>query len=80
MLQGSILYKRNHEGVYLRFVGKEEATQVLKEFHDKFGIDCRYGPSTAHQILWAKYYWLTVFKDAHNHVQTCHVCQTAATR
>lgn len=80
MLRGSILYKKNHEGVYLRCLGKEEAERVLREFHDKFRTGHGSGSSTAHQILRAGYYWPTVFKDSHGHVHSCHTCQTTATK
>lgn len=51
MLQGSILYKKNHEVIYLRCLGKKEVDQVLKEFYDKFGMGHGSGSSTVHQIL-----------------------------
>lgn len=80
MLKGVILYKKNHEGVYLRCLGKHEAERVMEEFHDRYGTHHGFAPSTENQILRVVYYWPTLFKDAHNHVKTFHVCQTIAAR
>lgn len=80
MLKGAILYKKNHEGIYLHCLRKEEATWVMTKFHDKYGIDHGSGLATANQILRVGYYWPTLFKDAHNHVRTYHVCQTVASK
>jgi len=80
MIKGSVLYKKNHEGIYLRCLDKSEVDQVLISFHDRFGIGHGWAHSTANQILWAGYYWPTLFEDAHSHVRTCHICQTAAHR
>lgn len=80
MLQGSILYRRNHEGIYLRCVGKEEAKQIIEHFHSKFGTRHGANLATAHQILRAGYYWPTLFKDTFNHIKTCHTCQVTAFR
>lgn len=80
MMKGVVLYKENHEGVYLCCLGREEATRVMVEFHDKNGTGHGSAPSTANQILRVGCYWPTLVKDAHNHVRTCHVCQTAASR
>lgn len=80
MLQGSVLYRRNYEGIYLRCVGKDEAKQIIEHFHSKFGTGHGANLATAHQILRAGYYWPTLFKDTFNHIRTCHTCQVAAFR
>ncbi|XP_059074946.1 uncharacterized protein LOC131874979 [Cryptomeria japonica] len=80
MLQGSILYRRNHEGIYLRCVGKEEAKQIIEHFHSKFGTRHGANLAIAHQILRAGYYWPTLFKDTFDHVKTCHTCQVTTFR
>lgn len=80
MLQGSILYRRNHEGIYLRCVGHDEAKRIIEHFHSKFGIGHRGSQVIALQIPRAGYYWPTVFKDAYEHVKTCHICQVAPIR
>ena len=38
MLHDRKLYKRNYEGIYLKFLGLEEAKEVLEQFHDKYGV------------------------------------------
>ena len=80
MLQGAVLYKQNHEGIYLRCVGKDEARNILEHFHDKWGTVHGSGLATTHWILRAGYYWPTLFKDTHEHVKTCHICQMSAKR
>lgn len=78
MLQGAMLYRRNHEGFFLRCLGKEEAKQTIEHFHSRFRTGHRGALATAHQILMAGYYWPTVFKDAFDHVKTCHTYQITA--
>lgn len=80
MLQGAVLYRRNHEGVFLRCLGKEEAKQIMEHFHSRFGTGHGGALATAHQVLMAEYYWPTVLKDVYDHVKTCHTCQITAAR
>lgn len=79
MLQGAVLYKKNHDGIYLRCVEKEEAKQILEQFHRKYGTSHRSSLFMANQISRVGYYWPTLFKDAYKHVKTYHTCQVAAT-
>lgn len=74
MLKGFVLYKRNHEGIYLSFLGKQEAERVMTEFHDRYGTGHGSAHSTANKILRVGYYWPKLFKDTHSHVKTFHVC------
>ena len=32
------LYKKNYEGIYLKFLGHKEAREVLEQYHDKCDI------------------------------------------
>ena len=36
--------------------------------------------TTTHKILRAGYYWPTLFKDAHDHVRKCDICQRCGGR
>jgi hypothetical protein len=57
------LFWKNHEGILLNCLIKEEADKVLKEFH---AGDCGghlYWKSTADKILRAGFYWPTLFAD-----------------
>lgn len=80
MLQGSILHRRNHEGIYLRCVGNDEAKRIMEHFHSKFGIGHGGSQATTYHILRAGYYWPFIFKDAYEHVKTYHTCQVTTTR
>ena len=80
MLEGFVLYRKNHDGVYLRCVGKEETRYIIENFHSKYGTSHGSGLAMAHQISRAGYYWPTLFKDTYEHVKTCHKCQIAGTR
>lgn len=56
MLKGVVLYKKNHEGIYLRCLGKQEAEKVINEFHKRYGTGHGSAITTANQILRAGYY------------------------
>jgi len=69
------LFWKNHEGILLNCLIKEEADKVLKEFH---AGDCGgnlYWKSIANKILRAGFYWPTLFADVKKFVTTCHKCQ-----
>jgi len=76
----NVLFILNYDFVLLRCLEKSEAERVLQELHDgpvgrHFG-----GDTTAHKILHVGYYWPTLFKDAHEYVRKCKICQTTAGR
>jgi len=74
-LADSILYKKNHDGIWLRCLEKDDANHVLKEMHNG-PASGQYGRETiAHKILRAGYYWPTVFRDSHAYARKCKVCQ-----
>eukprot|EP00253_Pinus_taeda_P036090 PITA_36090 len=54
--------------------------QMYEELHDRPAGGHYAGDATAHKILHAGYYWPTLFKDAHNYVRKCQICQTTARR
>ena len=69
------LFWKNHEGILLNCLLKEEADKVLKEFH---AGDCGghlYWKATADNILRSGFYWPTLFTDVKKFVTACHKCQ-----
>eukprot|EP00253_Pinus_taeda_P025357 PITA_25357 len=54
--------------------------QMYEELHDGPAGGHYARDATAHKILRAGYYWPTLFKDSHNYVRKCQVCQTVAGR
>jgi len=76
ILNGEILYKRNHDMVLLRCVDTKEAELILKEVHEgTFGTYMN-GHSMARKILRAG--WLTIENDCCIHVRKCLKCQKYA--
>ena len=70
----------NYDSVILRCLEKSEAKKVLQELHDGPAGRHYVGDTTAHKILRTGYYWLTLFKDAHNYVRKCQIFQTIVER
>lgn len=62
MLQGSVLYRKNHEGIYLQCVGYDEAKRIIENFHSKFGTGHGGSQATTFQILREGYYWPTIIR------------------
>jgi len=78
VLNGDVLYKRNHDLVLLKCVDAKEAELILKEVHERtFGTHMN-GHSMARKILRAGYFWMTMENDCCIHVRKCHKCQIYA--
>jgi len=78
VLNGDVLYKRNHDMMLLRCVDAKEAKLILKEVHEgTFGTHMN-GHSMARKILRAGYFWLTMETDCCIQVRKCHKCQAYA--
>jgi hypothetical protein len=75
-----VLFRRNYDSILLRCLEKTEAQKVLQELHDGPAGGHFGGDTTAHKIIHAGYYWPTLFKDAHDYVRKCKICQTASGR
>ena len=69
------LFWKNHEGILLNCLIKEEADKVLKEFHAWDYGGHVYWKSTTDKILRAGFYWPTLFVDVKKFVTACHKCQ-----
>jgi len=78
LLNGDVLYKRNHDMVLLRCVDAKEAELILKEIHEgAFGTHMN-GHAMAKKIMRGGYFWLTMENDCCIHVRKCHKCQVYA--
>ena len=53
----------------------EDAKKVVTELHDGPAGGHFSGDTTTHKILWAGYYWPTLFRDARAHVRKCDTFQ-----
>ena len=71
VIDGALLWK-NHEGVLLNCLIKDETDKVLKEFHAGDYGGHLYWKSTADKILRAGFYWPTLFADVKKFVVSCH--------
>ena len=56
MLHDKKLYKRNYEGIYLKFLGHEEQKNFLEHSHDKYGTGHGLVEATTHMILRSSYF------------------------
>lgn len=68
------LFWKNHEGILLNSLLKEESNKILHEFHVG---DCErhiYWKTTADKILRASFYWPTLFSDVKKSITSCHKC------
>ena len=79
-LINDVLFRKNFDGVLMRCLEKDEAEKVLFELHageagGNFG-----GDTNSHKVLRARYYWPTLFKDAHTLCPKCIICQNDAVR
>ena len=70
-----MLFHRNYDGVFLRFLEKPEAGNLLFEMHARPAGGHFLGETTAHKVLRASYYWPTLFKYAHIFVRKCEAYQ-----
>ena len=69
------LFWRDHSGILLNCLLKEEVDKILEEFH---AGDCGghlYWKTTTNKILRASFYWHTLFADVKKYVTSCHKCQ-----
>ena len=79
-LVNDVLFRIHYDSVLLRCLEKVEVEKVLQELHDGPAGGHYAGDATSYKILRVGYYWPTLFKDSHNYVRKCQVCQTAAGR
>ena len=75
-----VLFRKNYDGVFLRYLEQEDANKVVAELHDGPAGGHFSRDTIAHKILRAGYYWPTLFKDAHAHVRKCDACHRCVGR
>ena len=69
-----VLYKRGFSFPYLRCLGLEEADYVMREVHEGICGNHSGSRSLVHKLIRARYYWLTMQKDAQAYVKACDKC------
>lgn len=75
VIVGDTLYHRGIDTVLRRCLTLEEVEKVLNECHSGACGGHQYGYATAQKILWARYFWPTMFKDCITAVRSYHACQ-----
>ena len=70
-----VLYKRGFSCPYLRCLGPKEANYVMREVHKGICRNHSGSRSLVHKLIRARYYWLTMQKDAQAYVKACDKCQ-----
>jgi hypothetical protein len=73
-----ILLRKKYDSILLKCLEKLEANKVLSELHDGPAGGHFGGDTTAHKIFHVRYYWPTIFKDAHAYARKCKICQNSA--
>ena len=69
-----VLYRQGVDGVLRQAIDAEEASKVVKQYHDGFCGGHYAADYTAKKILHAGYYWPNLFKDVALHCKTCEFC------
>lgn len=69
------LFWRNHEGILLNYLLKEESDKVLQDFHAGGCEGHLYWKTTLDKILRSSFCWPTLFFDVKKFVTSCHKCQ-----
>ena len=69
------LFKIGADNLLRRCVTSREAQSILWHCHNSPYGGHFNGERTATKILQSGFYWPTLFKDAHMHVQHCDKCQ-----
>ena len=65
----NVLFRKNYDAILLRCLEKPDAEKVMQELHDGPAGGHFGGNTTSHKILYAGYYWPTLFKDAHEYAR-----------
>nr|XP_009777510.1 PREDICTED: uncharacterized protein LOC104227078 [Nicotiana sylvestris] len=69
------LYRRSFEGVLLRCLGEDEATQAMQEAHSGVCGSHQSGPKLHFHIKRMGYYWPIMVKDCLDYARRCKACQ-----
>ncbi|XP_019240297.1 PREDICTED: uncharacterized protein LOC109220284 [Nicotiana attenuata] len=69
------LFRRSFEGLFLRYLDKEEARQAMEEAHSGSCGAHQSGPKLHFRIKRMGYYWATMVKDCMDYAKRCQACQ-----
>ncbi|XP_022895322.1 uncharacterized protein LOC111409511 [Olea europaea var. sylvestris] len=72
------LYRRSFDGVFLRCLSNDEATQVVEEAHSGICGAHQSGPKLHFRIKRMGYYWPTMVQDSMDYARKCEACQIHA--
>jgi len=75
-----VLLRKHHNGVLLKCLEANDSEKVLRYIHDRPSKGHFVWNTTTHKIMWASFYWPTLFKYAHAYSHKCPVCQRCADR
>ena len=67
----NLLYWKDHSGILLRCLDKEDAEKVMHQFHSSTCGGHHYWKTISHEILKAGYYWPVLFVDVCTFVRAC---------
>jgi hypothetical protein len=74
-VNNQILFWRDPARFLLRCLDKEEAENVMTQFHEGVCEGHHFWKTTAYKILRDGYYWPSLFADVNVEVRTCEKCQ-----
>src|SRR5262249_41465718 len=69
------LYKLRADQVIRKCVPESEMQGILSHCHDKATRGYFGAIRTANKVFQSRFYWPTLFKDAHRYVTSCNQCQ-----
>ena len=75
VLLNDVLYKRGFSQPYLRCLSLDKTNYVLREVHEGAYGNHSGARSLIHNVIRARYYWLTIQADAKAYVKVCDQCQ-----
>ena len=78
ILMNGQLYKRSFSFLLLKYLRPANADYALREVHEEICKNYLGGKSLAYKILWQRYYWPIIKKDAAELIQRCEPCQKYA--
>lgn len=79
-LMHGVLFRNNHNIVLLMCLEAHDSEKVLHDIHDRPSRGHFRGNTTSHKVMWAGFYWPTLFIDTHAYACKCLVCQKCANR
>ena len=75
-----LIYRKHHNGVFLRCLDTQDSERVLHDFHDRPFRGHFTGNTKMHKVMQVGFYWPTLFKYALAYARKCPVCQRCANR